>query len=396
MIQRLLSTYLIRDAGYYPVLTLTGPRQSGKTTLARATFPGHAYVSLEDGDARDLAKSDPRGFLARYPGPVVIDEAQRVPDLLSYLQVSVDSDPRPGRIVLTGSQNLLLMEKVSQTLAGRCGVLHLLPFSRVELAGQSQSEPAGPDTLFANRVPQGSCWDAIRTGFYPPIHDRHIPPEVWLSDYLRTFVERDVRAMVNVGDLDTFERFLALCAGRIGQILSYSSLASDCGVSVDTARRWISVLSTSFILFRLTPFHRNFSKRVIKSPKLYFWDTGLACHILGIRDSGQLENHPLRGALFENLVVTEVAKAYWNHRRQPPIHFWRDQTGHEVDLLIEEGGVLYPIEIKSGRTVVPEALGSLHWWSKLAGDAAGSATLVYGGDDAYTQSDVAIRPWFAV
>ena len=396
MIARLLEPYLRRDAGYYPAVLLTGPRQSGKTTLVRATFPGHLYVSLEDGDMAAMAREDPRGFLARFPGPVVLDEIQRAPLLFSYLQTSVDRDPSPGRFVLTGSQNLLLMEKIAQSLAGRCGVLHLLPFSRAELAGQAQGEPAGPGTLFPNREPQGVPWELLRTGFYPRIHDRKIPPEVWLADYLQTYVERDVRALVNIGDLLIFERFLRLCAGRTGQILNYSALASDCGVAVDTARRWLSVLVTSFIVLLLPPFHRSFNKRVIKSPKVYFCDTGLACHLLGIRDASQLEVHPLRGALFENHVVAEVAKAYWHHRRTPPIHFWRDQTGHEVDLLVEESGKLYPIEVKSGATFASDMLAPLRWWASLAGDEAGQATLVYSGAEAFTHTGIDVRPWFAI
>ena len=302
----------------------------------------------------------------------------------------------PAEFVLTGSQNLLLMEKVAQSLAGRCGSLHLLPFSRAELAGQPQGEPAGPGTLFGNREAQGAPWELLRTGFYPRIHDRRIPPEVWLADYLQTYVERDVRALVNIGDLLTFERFLRLCAGRTGQILNYSALASDCGIAVDTARRWLSVLVTSFIVFLLPPFHRSFNKRVIKSPKVYFCDTGLACHLLGIRDASQLEVHPSRGALFENHIVAEVAKAYWHHRRTPPIHFWRDQTGHEVDLLVEEGGKLYPIEVKSGATFASDMLAPLRWWASLAGDEAGQATLVYSGAEAFTHTGVDVRPWFAI
>ena len=396
MIPRLLTQYLLRDAKYYPVLSVTGPRQSGKTTLARAAFPEHIYVSLEETDVRLFAKEDPRGFLARYPGATVIDEVQRAPDLLSYIQTDVDRDPSPGRFVLTGSPNLMLMEKVSQSLAGRCGVLHLMPFSRAELERQKQDEPGNPGAIFSNRETRLDCWEIIRTGFYPPIHDRGIPPEIWLADYLRTYVERDVRTLVNIGDLETFERFVRLCAGRIGQLVNSSSLASDCGVAVDTARRWISILKTSFIIFLLPPHHRNFNKRVIKSPKLYFYDTGLACLLLGIRDAGQAFSHPLRGALFENYILAEVAKAYLNHRRSPPIFFWRDQTGHEIDLLIEEGSVLYPIEIKSGSTVAPDMLDSLKWWSELAGKTSRSPVLVYGGTEAYVRQGMAVRPWFSV
>lgn len=396
MIHRTLAPYLRRDAGFYPVLLLTGPRQSGKTTLVRATFPEHMYVSLEDGDTAAAAREDPRGFLSRFSGPVVLDEVQRVPSLTSFLQSEVDRDPSPGRFILTGSQNLLLMEGAAQSLAGRCGILHLLPFARAELAVQPQSELDGPGSLFRHLEPQDAPWGLMCSGFYPRIHDRKIPPEVWLADYVRTYVERDVRALVNLGDLLTFERFLRLCAGRVGQILNYSALASDCGIAVDTARRWLSVLVTSFLVFLLPPYHRSFNKRVIKSPKLYFFDVGLACHLLGIRQSTQLDFHPLRGALFENLVIGEVAKTYWHHRRTPPIYFWRDQTGHEVDLLIDEGARLYPVEIKSGATFAPDMLAPLRWWSALAGADAGTATLVYAGADAFTHTGIDIRPWWSV
>lgn len=396
MIQRFLQPYLVRDAGYYSVVTITGPRQSGKTTLARSTFPAHAYVSLEPTDDRRFAREDPRGFLARYPGSVIIDEVQNAPDLLSYIQAAVDERPAPGRFILTGSQNLLLMSRVAQSLAGRSGILNLLPFSRAELEGTPQAEPAAPAALFAGTGTGLELWDTIRTGFYPPIHDRGIPPDVWLPDYIRTYVERDVRNLANIGDLDTFERFLTLCAGRAGQLLSYSGLAADCGVSVDTARRWISLLNTSFIVFLLQPHHRNFNKRVIKSPKLYFHDTGLLCWLLGIRATPQIVPHPLRGAIFENYVVAEIAKAYLHHRRAAPLFFWRDRTGHEIDLLIEEGGGLFPVEIKSAQTPNAEMLEGLLWWSKIAGTPATKATLVYAGREAYTRAGVAVRPWYAV
>lgn len=393
---RLLKAYLIRDAGYYPVVTLTGPRQSGKTTLAKAAFPSHRYLSLELIDQRSFAQEDPRGFLAELKGPAIVDEIQHVPDLLSYIQGEVDEDPKPGRFVLTGSQNFLLMGKVAQTLAGRCGILNLLPFSRVELEDQSQPEPGPPPDLFGNASTTMDLWTTLHTGFYPRIHDQHIPPQVWLPDYVQTYIERDVRTLSNIGDLNLFARFLALCAGRAAQLLNYSGLAADCGISVDTARRWISVLNTSFILFLLPPHHSNFNKRVIKSPKLYFYDTGLLCHLLGIREADQVSTHPLRGALFENHVVSETAKAYLHHRRTPPLFFWRDRTGHEIDLIIDESGRLYPIEIKSGRTISGDMLNSLRWWCDLAGQPLETATLVYGGDESYTRRGILIRPWFAL
>ena len=396
MIKRFLENYLLRDARHYPVLTLTGPRQSGKTTLARTTFASHRYVSLEQVDHRRFAREDPRGFLAQFQGPVIIDEVQHVPDLLSYIQGAVDEDPSPGRFILTGSHNFLLMIRVSQTLAGRCGILNLMPFSRAELEGQAQAQTDPPARLFSNRTTRLQLWETLRTGFYPRIHDRQIPPEIWLPDYVQTYIERDVRSLLNIGDLETFDRFLTLCAGRAAQLLNYSGLASDCGISVDTARRWISVLKTSFIVFLLPPHHRNFNKRVVKNPKLYFYDTGLLCQLLGIREADQIVPHPLRGAIFENHVVAEVAKAYLHHRRTPPLFFWRDRTGHEVDLLIEEANLLYPVEIKSGNTMSPDMLDGLLWWTNLAGLPPDAATLIYGGDEAFKQKNVAVRPWFAV
>lgn len=249
---------------------------------------------------------------------------------------------------------------------------------------------------FSNTHSGLDLWPALHAGFYPRIHDRSIPSEVWLEDYVRTYIERDVRSLTNIGDLNLFSRFLSLCAGRATQLLNYSGLASDCGISVDTARRWISVLNTSFIVFLLPPHHRNFNKRVIKSPKLYFYDTGLLCNLLGIRQADQILNHPLRGAIFENHVISETAKAYLHHRRTPPLFFWRDQTGHEIDLIVEEAGELYPVEIKSGQTISSDMLDSLLWWLRLSGRPPGCATLIYGGNQIQNRQDIAVRPWFAV
>ena len=396
MIARHLEPYLRRDAGYYPVVTLTGPRQSGKTTLARKVFPDHHYCSLEDIETRQFAQEDPRGFLRQHSDAVILDEVQRCPDLVSYIQTDVDRDDTPGRFILTGSQNFLLMERISQSLAGRSAILHLLPLSRSELEGQSPSPTTMPQELFQNQSSRLDCWDIIRSGLYPRIHDREIPSEIWLSDYIRTYVERDLRSLLNVGDLETFERFLALCAGRTGQLLNFSSLASDSGIAVDTARRWISILKTSFLVFLLRPHHRNFNKRVIRSPKLYFHDTGLACQLLGIKTSQQLIHHPLRGALFENFVIAETQKNYTHQREEPPLYFWRDQSGHEVDLLIDQAGQLFPCEIKSGATVQNSMLGGLRWWNQLTQTPAESAALVYGGDKCSERHGIRIRPWFAI
>ena len=396
MLARTLGPLLVRDARYYPVITLTGPRQSGKTTLARTTFPDFDYVNLEDTEPRRFARDDPHGFLSRYRPPVIIDEVQRVPDILSAIQVAVDHPDHAGTYVLTGSQNLLLMDRISQTLAGRTGILHLLPLSRAELESQPHAAPGQPGALFSNRATQLDLWSTVRTGFYPRIHDRAIPPEIWLPDYVQTYLARDVRALLNVGDMETFERFLMLAAGRVGQLLNYSSLANDCGVSVDTARRWISVLVTSFVITLLRPYHRNFNKRLVKSPKLYLIDTGLACHLLGIRSERQLATHHLRGALFENYVVAEVVKAYRHHRLQPPLYFWRDRTGHEIDLVIEHDGEPYPVEVKSAETVVSAMTAGLRWWCRHAGIDTDRATLLYAGRDHQRRDGIDVRPWFAI
>jgi hypothetical protein len=396
MKKRILSAYLVRDAGLYPILTITGPRQSGKTTLAKATFPQHTYISLEDLEQRSFAESDPRGFLARLREGAILDEIQRAPTLFSYLQGTVDEDSRPGRFLLTGSHNFLLMREIAQSLAGRSAILHLLPFNRSELEDQRSLAPTSLDTLFANRSSRLSLWPALYQGFYPRIHDRGIPPEVWLADYIQTYIERDVRQLVHLGDLALFGRFLKLCAGRVGQLLNLSSLAGDCGVAVDTARRWISVLQTSFLVFLLPPHHRNFNKRVIKMPKLYFGDTGLACRLLGLTSPSQVEQHPLRGSLFENYIIAEVSKTYWHHRQTPPLFFWRDRTGHEVDLLIEQGETLHAVEIKSGETVSAGLLDGLRWWMKTSGQPASCCALVHGGAERYVREGVSVLPWLAV
>ena len=327
---------------------------------------------------------------------VIIDEVQRVPDLFSWIQAAVDRDSQPGRFVLTGSQNFLLMEQVSQSLAGRTGILHLLPLQRSELEREERSEPVDAASLFSGHESRLDLWDILFRGFYPRVHDAGVPPEIWYADYIETYVQRDVRSLVNLGDLERFERFLGLAAGRTGQLLNYTALANDAGVSLDTAKRWISVLKTSFLVFLLPPHHRNFNKRLIKSPKLYFHDTGLVCSLLGIRSAEQTRTHPLRGALFENLIVAETVKAFTHNRLKPPVYFWRDQTGHEVDLLVDIGGQLYPVEIKSGQTVSRGMFESLEWWCTQSGTAMESATLVYGGNDTFTRKGIAVRPWFAV
>jgi len=395
MIKRHLTSRLLEAAKRYPVLSLTGPRQSGKTTLARATFPKYDYVSLEAPDAREFALSDPRGFLDRFDHGVILDEAQRAPDLFSYIQGLVDERDRPGEFVVTGSQNFLLSDKVSQSLAGRAAILHLLPFSHGELTGRTPKPPRALLKPVRSKAPDASLWSTLFTGFYPRIHDKDLPPQDWLGNYVQTYVERDVRMLVNVVDLEVFGRFLRLCAGRNGQLLDYVSLGNDCGVSNVTAKRWISVLEASFLVKILRPHHANFNKRLTKSPKLYFLDTGLLCYLLGIRSPEELEVHSMRGAVFEAFVVSELTKQYMNAGETPPLHFWRDSKGNEVDVIVEQGTDLIPIEVKSGKTIASDALAGLNRWLSLAGDTASGGILIHGGKDAYRRNDITIQPWWA-
>ncbi|MBU0677588.1 MAG: ATP-binding protein [Verrucomicrobia bacterium] len=391
---RHLEKRLKNAAEKYSAVALTGPRQSGKTTLCRALFPNHEYLNLERPDLREFADSDPNAFLKRYKGPVIFDEVQRTPDLFSYLMPLIDEDPSPGRFILTGSQNFLLMDSITQSLAGRCAILHLLPFSLREIQERPARKLAIPPLADGEATVSDAPDLAVHmfTGGFPPIHDRDYDPQDWLAQYVQTYVERDVRTLINVGDLETFERFLRLCAGRAGQILNHSGLAADCGVSVMTAKRWLSVLKTSFTVVLLRPHFANFNKRLIKSPKLYFTDTGLLCYLLGIRSPDDLAIHALRGNIFECYVVSELTKAYLHQGLEPPLYFWRDSTGHEIDLIIEDGEKLHPIEIKSGRTLAGDMLQALFWWNRLSGQSSGS--LVYGGDEAFTRQGVEICPWF--
>ena len=314
MIPRHLTPALRHAAETWPVVTVTGPRQSGKTTLVRAVFPEHRYVSLEAPDVRERARSDPRGFLAQ-ADRLILDEIQRAPDLLSYIQGLVDDDDRPGRFIVTGSQNILLMESVSQTLAGRTALLRLYPFSLAELRGQP---PLDPFTLDQNALPgpapdappPDSLWETLVAGFYPPVHDRGIPPGDWFADYFRTYVERDLREVMRVGDLRAFETFVRLAAARTASELNLNSLAGDAGVAQPTVRRWLTALETGYLAATLPPHHSNYRKRLRKRPRLHFLDTGLVCYLLGIRDGVTLERHPLRGAIFESFVASELIKAF--------------------------------------------------------------------------------------
>ena len=379
MIARTAHDTLMRLARGFPVVAVTGPRQSGKTTLARAAFPDKPYLSLEDPDNRLLAETDPRGLLSRFPDGVILDEAQRVPGLFSYLQTSVDANLRPGAYVLTGSQQFGLLSGITQSLAGRVGMVQLLPFSLAELQRAGRLPPDLDELVFR--------------GLYPPLYDRDITPGDWCAGYVSTYVERDVRQLIAVRDLSAFQRFLRMCAARTGQLLNLSSLAADCGITHNTAGAWLSVLEASFIVFLLRPHFRNYNKRLVKTPKLYFCDTGLSCWLLGIREPGQLAFHAQRGALFENLVVTEFLKARLNRGRPPDIYFWRDSRGLEVDLLLEGGEELKPVEIKAGQTIASDFFDSLKKWGALSDSQDKPAWLVYGGDREMQNGKVMIIPW---
>ncbi|MFW5894195.1 MAG: ATP-binding protein [Verrucomicrobiota bacterium] len=378
-LQRNLQKTLLAMANQFKAVAVTGPRQSGKTTLCREQFPRLPYVSLENPDERGRAERDPRGFLRRFPDGCILDEVQRVPDLFSYLQEVLDAERRPGRYILTGSQQFGVMANISQSLAGRVGLLALLPFSASEL----HSAQCLPD----------SWTEALFRGGYPPLYDQGIDPGFWLNAYIATYVERDVRQIVNIQDASLFQRFLGLSAGNIGQLFNASRIGNDCGLNHGTVTKWFSILESSYIAFRLTPHHSNFRKRLVKTPKLYFWDTGLAIQLLGIEDPAQLQTHPLRGALFENWVIVELMKLRLNLGKRPNLYFWRNNTGLEVDVLADYAGRLLPVEIKSGETLSPDWLTAMRRWTDLAGDAAMEPCLFYGGEIESKEAEVHILPW---
>ena len=363
----------------FPIVTITGPRQSGKTTLAKAIFASKPYVSLEDPDVWLAATDDPRFFLGRFPDGAVLDEVQRCPEILSYLQTLVDVDGRMGLFILTGSQQFGLLSDISQSLAGRTAFVELLPFSLDEL-------------LRAGMSPQ-SLDEMLTKGGYPPLYDRKIPPRKWFGAYVTAYIERDVRQVLKVQELETFQRFVRFCAGRTGQLLNLSSLAADCGITHNTAKSWISVLEASYILFQLRPHHANFNKRLVKTPKLYFYDAGLVCWLLGIQTPQQLETYPLRGSIFETFVVADLMKSRLNAGERSGMYFWRDSNGNEVDVIIEQGPQLIPVEIKSGATVARDFFVGLEKWMALSGNLGTDPLLIYGGENSYQHKRIRVFGW---
>ncbi len=397
MIPRQIEIKIRQATKQYPVITLTGPRQSGKTTLIRAMFPEMQYFSLEDPELRHLAGEDPRGFFAQFQEKgVILDEVQRTPDLFSYIQTRVDEVDRPGQFILSGSQNFLLMKNISQTLAGRCAIFHLLPFSVNELRQLSHPvlEDIGQKILPIPEPENGNLFDFLFTGFYPRIHDKKLDAQGWLKNYTQTYLERDVRDLINIGDLESFRRFMSLCAGRIGQLLNLSSLASDCGITHTTAKRWLSVLETGFIVTLLRPHYQNFNKRLVKSPKLYFVDTGLLCYLLRIRNPEDLFLHASRGAIFENYVVAELLKKRLHDGLEPDLYFWRDSAGHELDIIIDLGSRLIPIEIKSSHTIAKDFFKGLNYWKKLAKKPSALSALIYAGKRSFHHKNSAVYSWW--
>lgn len=349
----------------YPVVVLTGARQTGKTTLLKSVFAQIPYVNLEDPDNRILAETDPRGFLSNFPKGVMIDEAQQVPNLFSYIQQIVDNSD--SKFILSGSQNFQLLEKITQSLAGRVAVLSLMPFSYEELTKHG---------YHFNKVEE-----VIFKGFYPRIYDKDISPTEFYPYYINTYIERDVRQIKNIENLSLFTIFLKLCAGRTGQLLNIQSLANDVGVSHNTIRSWLGVLEASYIIYLHKPHYKNFNKRLLKTPKIYFYDTGLLCSLLQIENSEQLNTHFLKGGVFENFVINEISKYYLNKGIKPPIYFWQSKEKKEIDVLIEKGEQLYPIEIKAAKTKNASLLNNLSYWNKLNPTPSNNLNLIYGGDE---------------
>ncbi len=355
----------------FPVITLTGPRQSGKTTLLKSLYKDIPYASLEDIDVRNAAVSDPRGFLSNFPEGAVLDEIQRTPELFSYIQTIVDTN-KEIHFVLSGSQNFLLLETISQTLAGRAAVLKLLPFSISEL----QNEKLVPN----------SYEELIFTGMYPGIYDRRIDPEYFYPSYIGTYIERDVRQIRNIENLNSFSNFLQLCAGRTGQVVNLNSLATDAGISPNTVKSWLSILEASFIIYFLQPYYKNYNKRIIKSPKLYFYDTGLVCSLLGLRSAKQVKTFHSKGALFENLIITDLIKSRLHKGENPKFYYWQNKTKQEIDLVIDKPDGPVPYEIKSGMTMNENYFTHLKYWQKLSGEKTENLNVIYGGDTSLSTS----------
>lgn len=367
MIKRMIRKRVIEAASYFPVVALLGPRQSGKTTLAQIIFPHHRYVNLEDMEMRLLAQNDPKGFLQEFATDhgIIIDEAQYVPQLLSHIQVVADREKKKGFFILTGSQNLMTHHAITQSLAGRIALLTLLPLSLEEL-GEADLLPPTIET-------------AVFNGGYPRLYDDKVPPTLLFPNYISTYVERDVRDIKNIANLSTFQHFLQLCAGRIGNLVNLTSLGNDCGIDHKTADAWLSVLEATYVIFRLQPYHKNFNKRITKAPKLYFYDTGLACSLLNIKSAEEIYGHSMRGGLIESFCISDLMKQYYNRNQRPRLYFWNDKT-REIDCIVDRANSSVPIEIKGGKTMSLGLLSGIAAWKDIAGAQAAHPYLIYGGD----------------
>lgn len=379
MKKRIIAPIFERLASQYPVATLTGPRQSGKTTLCRHIFDKHAYVSLEDLSHRSIAAEDPRGFLAQFKHGVILDEIQRAPDLVSYIQGIVDENQIPGEFILTGSQQFEVSNTINQSLAGRTAILRLLPFAYSEL--YSGSNPPDINQL-------------LYQGFYPRIYEKKLNPTEALSFYLNTYIERDVRNLMNIKNLSLFDRFLRICATQIGRLTNYSCLANDCGITQNTVKEWLSILEASYIIYSLQPHFENYRKRLTKSSKLYFYDVGLAAYLLGITDTSHIQSSPLRGELFENFIISEFLKNRFNHASASNLYFYRDHVGNEVDLILDYGSQLVTVEIKAGNTVSSHYFKGIEYYHKLCGSKNKKRIIIYTGDQAMRYRDVDIYPFY--
>ncbi len=366
----------------YPILVLTGPRQSGKTTFLRSQFPDYSYVNLESPDIRNYALKDPGGFLAEYDKYAIFDEVQRAPELFSYLQTKVDEDQIMGQYILSGSQNFHLMRNITQSLAGRVALFKLFPFDvqEMRLAGWLDDDYA------VN----------LQKGFYPAIYNRNIPTKAFYANYIQTYVERDLTELLQVKDMKQFRNFIALCAARTGQLLNLNSLANECGISQPTAKSWISVLETSYIVYQLQPYHSNFNKRITKSSKLYFYDTGLLCFLLKINDGSSLKISPYKGNLFENFVLNEYIKQNYHQNMLLDLWFWRDAVGHEVDIIWQENEKLNLVEVKASETIMPDMFKGLSYFEKFLPDQIESKTLIHTGTFNQNRTAAKVVSWMHI
>lgn len=381
IVDRIISSSINEIIGKYPIIAITGPRQSGKTTLLKSMFPDYEYVSLENPDIRSFAETDPNGFLKKYNEKIIFDEIQRAPPLFSYLQTIVDERGMMGQFILSGSRNFHLMNSITQSLAGRVAIFKLFPFDFQELKSVDWLKEKYTDVMIK--------------GFYPAIYDRNIEPNIFYSNYLQTYIQRDVSELIAIKDMHSFNRFLALCATRAGQLLNLNALANECGISQPTAKAWLSALESSYIVFLLNPFHKNFTKRIIKSPKLYFYDTGLLSYLLKINNSDDLLNQSVKGALFENMMVSEyIKRIYHKNDLQSEVWFWRDTNGNEVDLLIQKPKSIEVVEIKATETIMPDLFKGLNYFEDLAEYDNLSKILVYGGSEYQQRSVGSVIPWF--